>query len=121
MRRSAAVSRSALVSVAGVALLAGLLLREAGARAADKRDAEGTVIKTEDGIRFKLPADWPIEKRNGILGPVPVEEYLSKKFSAIENRLQQAEQQLNSLDLRLRVMEEEIKKQQRLKSSEQPR
>jgi hypothetical protein len=104
--------------MAGLAMLAGLLLGAAVAWAADKRESDGMVVKTEEGIRFKLPADWPIEKRNGIVAPIPVEEYLSKKLSAIESRLQQTEQQMGALDLRLRVIEEELKKPQRLKSGE---
>jgi hypothetical protein len=87
------------------------------ARAADDR-GEGTVIKSEDGLRFKLPADWPVEKRGNVVAPIPVEEYLAKKFSAMDTRLRQVEQQLASFDLRLRVMEENLKEQNRLRSGE---
>ncbi|MBI3324655.1 MAG: hypothetical protein HYZ92_05185 [Candidatus Omnitrophica bacterium] len=103
-------------------VLMALLACGAPAMAAEKREAsDGVVVKSEDGLRFKLPADWPVEKRNGILAPVPIEEYLSKKFSGVESRLQQLEQQINGFDLRLRVIEEELKKQQRLRSGEQSR
>lgn len=88
------------------------------ARAADERSDSGTVIRTEEGLRFKLPADWPVEKRGSVVAPIPVEEYLSRKFSALETRLRQIEQQVASFDLRLRVMEEHLKEQNRLRSGE---
>lgn len=105
-----------------VAASAAWVLAPAPGSAAEKREAsDGSVVKTADGLRFKLPPDWPVEKRNGIVSPIPVEEYLSKKLSAIESRLQQLEQQMVAADLRLRAMEEELKKQQRLRSGDQPR
>lgn len=103
-----------------VAAVVGLLVL-AGAWSAEAKDerAEGTtVIRTEEGLRFKLPADWPVEKRGSIVAPIPVEEYLSKKFSVLDTRLRQLEQQLASFDLRLRVIEEHLKEQNRLRSGE---
>ena len=79
--------------------------------AADHDDATPkTVLKTQDGLRFELPADWPLEKRGGALGPIPVEAYLARKFAAIEIRLRMLEQQLGSTELRLRVLEESLKR-----------
>lgn len=89
--------------------LLGLLaiVNAAGVWAEDPTDAErATVLKTQERLHFELPPDWPIEKRGGIVAPIPVEEYLAKKFKALEGRLQQIEQQLNGLDVRLRVVEE---------------
>lgn len=101
--------------IAAVAL-AGLT---ATAWAADVKKKDGaTVLKTEDGLRFQLPADWPVEKHGGLVAPIPVEEYLTQKFSALENRLQTLEQQISGMDVRLRVYEEQYKKEQRLKSTE---
>lgn len=70
-----------------------------------------TVIKKKDGIRFSVPSDWPIEERNGAVGPIPIEEYLAKKFASLESRIRTLEQQISSFDLRLRVIEEEKKPQ----------
>lgn len=86
--------------------------------AADDKKGQATVLKTQDGLHFQLPPDWPIEKRGGAVGPIPVEEYLSRKFTALDQRIRAIEQQTSALDIRLRVLEEEIKKQQRLKSGE---
>ena len=65
-----------------------------------------TVIKKKDGLRFNVPSDWPVEERNGAVGPIPIEEYLAKKFASLESRLRLLEQQVSSFDLRLRVLEE---------------
>ena len=92
----------------------------AAVEGADDRVDGSTVVRTEDGIRFKLPADWPVEKRGSVVAPIPVEEYLSKKFSTMDTRLRQLEQQMASFDLRLRVMEEALKEQNRLRSTEAP-
>ena len=105
--------------ICGLAFLVGAAwLAPRPAQAADPKDGEGVTTKSEDGLRFRLPPDWPIEKRNGMTGPIPVEEYLARKFSALDNRLNQLESQLTSIDLRLRVVEEAEKKQQSLKSRE---
>ena len=82
-----------------------------------------TVIKKKDGLRFNVPSDWPVEERNGAVGPIPIEEYLAKKFASLESRLRVIEQQVNSYDLRLRVLEEAKKSSKPaglLRSGEQP-
>ncbi len=102
-----------------VGLLAAMLaLGCPHADAADDKNKSGasTVQKAEDGLRFQLPADWPIEKHGSVVRPISVEEYLSKKLSAIDARIRALEQQVTSMELRLRVAEEENKKQQGLKS-----
>ena len=77
-----------------------------------------TVRKTEEGLHFNVPPDWPVEKRGGIMAPIPVEEYLAKKFKSFETELQSMEQRINGLDVRLRLLEEEAKKRtQDLRSS----
>ena len=87
--------------------------------AEEKSSDTATVQKTSDGLHFNVPSDWPIEKRNGVTGPIPIEEYLARKFKALEAQLQALEQRLSSFDIRLRVMEEELKKsRQGLRSAE---
>ncbi len=106
--------------VSGVAV--GLLLQMGVAFAADDERGERSsgVVKTEDGLRFRLPSDWPVEKRGAVVAPIPVEEYLSRKLSGLDARLRMLEQQLSSFDLRLRVLEEAVKGQGRLRSSSEP-
>lgn len=43
--------------------------------------------KTQKGLRFNVPDDWPVEKRGGGLAPVPVEEYVLKRFKQVQDDL----------------------------------
>ena len=87
--------------------------------AADDPSKETSVIKTrtQEGLHFRVPEDWPIEKRGGVVGPIPLEEYVAKKLSAIEARLKSLEQQVGGLDVRVRVLEEAVKQQNQLRSA----
>lgn len=76
-----------------------------------------TVRKTAERLHFQLPPDWPVEKRAGSVGPIPIEEYMARKFSAMDQRLKTLEQQVGSLDIRVRVLEEDVNRQ-RLQSTE---
>jgi hypothetical protein len=118
MRRWERVRAQAL----GVVLLLAPLSLPASAAEGDSAE-RATVRKTREQLHFELPADWPVEKRGGIVAPIPVEEYLAMKFKALESRLQTIEQRLNGFDVRLRVMEEAMKSknpQQGLRSSGTP-
>jgi len=82
------------------------------AHAAEKDTDEGGLEqKSARGLNFKLPPDWPVEERIGIVAPIPPEEYYARKFSAVESRLQAVEKQTSSLELRLRALEEKVKQQ----------
>ncbi len=86
----------------------------------DPSTKDVAVDKTAEQLHFKVPPDWPIEKRGGIMAPIPIEEYLARKFKSLEAQLQVIEQRVSGLDLRVRVLEEASKKQQKgLRSSEQ--
>ena len=39
-------------------------------------------------LNFQVPDDWPVEKRGGLMTPVPTEEYVSIKFREIEKEFQ---------------------------------
>ena len=96
-------------------------LPSSGLDADNRRDeGSGMAIRTEEGLHFRLPPDWPVEKRGAVVAPTPVEEYLSRKLSGFDARLRVLEQQLGSFDLRLRVLEEAVKGQGRLRSSSEP-
>ena len=86
---------------------------------AEDTSAEGTVKKSKGGLNFQLPPDWPVEKRGGMIIPIPVEEYLGKKFKEVESRLHLLEQQQSGFDIRLRAIEEAIKAQRALQSTDQ--
>lgn len=100
----------------GLAALTGLPAAWAEeARSSEQEDV--TVEKTAERLHFKVPADWPVEKRGGVMAPIPIEEYLARKFKALEAQLQSIEQRVAGLDLRVRVLEEASKKQSKGLSS----
>lgn len=62
------------------------------------------VVKTISGIKFQVPEDMPIVKRNNTLMALPMEEYVYWKFSKMEdslagiaNRVSASEQDISSL------------------------
>ena len=107
-------------------LLAGAILAAAlWASLAQAKDVPpekpATIRTTKEGLHFNVPPDWPVEKRNGVVGPIPIEEYLARKFTSLEAQIQLLEQHLNGVDVRLRVLEERAKQPpQGLQSAEPP-
>lgn len=67
------------------------------------------IVKSIEGHHLLLPKDWPVGKRNGRLVPMPIEEYLSMKFRAIEQTLQQFGVRLEALEKRLGELEQHDK------------
>ena len=64
------------------------------------------VLKESKGLKFKVPADWPVEERDGGVGPIPAEEYMSRKFSAVATQIETLERRLSALEKRLSVLEQ---------------
>lgn len=73
------------------------------APASSLADVERSVV-TQDGLRFSVPADWPIEKRGGAVGPIAVEDYVVRKFTTLETRLKAAEQRVTELERRVSAL-----------------
>ncbi|MBI4227274.1 MAG: hypothetical protein HY600_03250 [Candidatus Omnitrophica bacterium] len=69
---------------------------------------EELVTKEVKGFRFKVPADWPVEERNGTVAPIPSEEYLSKKFLAITTRFEAAEKRLTTMETKQAALESQM-------------
>lgn len=67
----------------------------------EKEEPYEVVVKTWKGLRFTVPPDWPIEERNNVIAPIPIEEYLAKKFSEMENRLEALGRQMQTLEQRV--------------------
>jgi len=65
-------------------------------------------IVTDSGLRFMLPPDWPIEERAGVVGPVPVEEYLAMKFAGVNTKLSVQAEQLAAQADRITVQDEQL-------------
>lgn len=65
-----------------------------GARDAHSGSTPKTV-KTEKGLRFSVPVDWPVEEQNGIVAPIPIEEYITRKFRDITTHLERIDRELS--------------------------
>jgi prefoldin subunit 5 len=53
-------------------------------------------VKAMKGLNFQVPEDWPIEKRGGIVAPIPTEEYVAKKFKSVAEELQALKDELTA-------------------------
>jgi superfamily II helicase len=71
--------------------------------------------KEVSGLRFQVPEDWPVEKRGGVLGPIPTEEYVSIKFKEADKEVQAIKDELsdkiNDIQTQLDKMELELIKE----------
>ncbi len=79
--------------------IAGLALLAASHAWAAEKDGDGEApaenpVRVVSGVGFSVPADWPIERRNGATGPIPIEEYMSMKFKRLEDRVRVLEEKL---------------------------
>jgi hypothetical protein len=81
----------------------------AWAQQPDTSAEEGALVTKEveglPGVRFKLPADWPIEVRGGVISPIPVEDYLARKFTAVNGRMKFLEERIQELEKRNQALE----------------
>lgn len=74
--------------------------------------AEGTLtddemaIRNEGAHRFRLPKDWPVERRDGHVSPVNVETYLSMKFGQVKRKFGDTDQRLKTLEQRIAQLEQ---------------
>lgn len=100
-------------------LAAALLMLAASARAYDEAEAKKTAeymkkyrfetVTTPEGLSFSIPSDMPIERKNGLVTPVPFEEYLYIKFSLLEERIRGLEQRLDKMEEKLSKKFDELK------------
>ena len=61
-------------------------------------------VKSKSGLSWRVPIDMPIEERNGLLGPIPFDEYVYGKFAQIwthvanlETRIIQLQKEVETL------------------------
>lgn len=82
-------------------------------QAEDAKDYEeledGMVVKTVDGLRFVVPKDRPIEKKDGVVAPMSLDKYVAMKFAKIEERFQKLETSLGKIEEDLKSIKEDIK------------
>lgn len=61
------------------------------------------------GLRFSVPEDWPIEKRGGVVAPIPTEEYVTIKFKAVEEEFRAVKDELSE---KFRELQSDLKSAQ---------
>lgn len=68
-------------------------------------DEKGHVVKNYRGLQFKVPEDWPIEKVGNAIGPIPIEDYMSRKFAELTERIKKQEETMAAMEKRLAGVE----------------
>jgi|GEM_PF-1377918 len=61
-------------------------------------DDDKLEVKSQKGLLFNLPEDWPIQKNGATLGPIPIEQYLALKFDKANERIAELEARVKSLE-----------------------
>ena len=75
----------------------------------DEDFKEGTVVKTVNGLKFNVPPDRPIEKKNSIVAPMEIDKYVALKFSKIESRLEKIENDIKGMKTELEAVRKDFK------------
>lgn len=65
------------------------------------------IVKTEGPHQLLLPADWPVEQKDGRYAPAPIEEYLSLKFGQVREKFAQVDSRADGLERRLAQLEQD--------------
>ena len=66
-------------------------------------------VTTKEGLKFSIPSDMPIERKDGLVKPIPFEEYLYIKFKMIEERIGKMEKRLDAMEGKLLSKIDEVK------------
>lgn len=61
---------------------------------------EYKTVQTKEGLNFRVPADMPIETKDGIQAPIPLDQYVYGKFKKAETRLNDLEKRVAELEQR---------------------
>ena len=68
-----------------------------------------TTVTTKEGLSFRVPEDMPIEKRGGLLGPIPFDEYTYSKLKQIDTKIQGLNEKLDRIEKKMDEAKEEKK------------
>lgn len=69
-------------------------------------------ITTKEGFKFNIPSDMPIERKDGLVTPIPFDEYLYIKFKMLEERIGKMEKHLDDMEKNILSKMAELKAQQ---------
>ena len=65
-------------------------------------------VTTKEGLKFRIPSDMPIEKRSGLVAPVPFDEYLYIKFKKIDEKVAEVDKKITNMDKKIDRLEEKL-------------
>ena len=68
-------------------------------------------MTTKEGLTFSIPSDMPIDRKNGLVQPIPYEEYLYIKFKLMEERMKSMEEHLDKMEEKILAKFTELKTQ----------
>lgn len=66
-------------------------------------------VRHEGAHHLLLPKDWPVVQRDGVLSPAPIEAYLSMKFGQVREKFRDTDQRLSAIEQRLDQLEQDQK------------
>ncbi len=69
-------------------------------------------VTTKEGFRFSIPSDMPIERKDGLVTPIPFDEYLYIKFKMLEERIGKMEKHLDDMEKNILSKLAELKAQE---------
>jgi uncharacterized phage infection (PIP) family protein YhgE len=79
-------------------------------------------IKQMGNLNFRVPDEWPVEKKGGLVMPVPTEEYVTMKFKEIEKEFLAVRSEMaetfGRFELTLMNMEKDLSKETKKFESE---
>jgi len=76
----------------------------------DKTTELAGSVKDTRGLRFSVPDDWPIERVGNTIGPISIEDYMSRKFAAVNEKLDKQQETITALEKRV----EDVERRKRL-------
>jgi hypothetical protein len=66
-------------------------------------------VTTKEGLKFNVPSDMPILNKDGLVVPMPFEEYLYIKFKLIEERMKRLEDRIEKMETTISKEFKELK------------
>lgn len=87
-----------LLRLTGLIAIVTALAYPVWAEEESKPNFEYKTVTTPEGLTFRVPEDMPIEKRGGIVAPIPFDEYMYGKFAKVEGRLYKIETKLTRME-----------------------
>lgn len=71
-----------------------------------KEEEENLItVQTKEGLYFKVPPDRPIVNRDGVVSPIPMDEYLHQKIKTLTERLDEMDKKMEAMTERLDKLE----------------